>query len=239
MEDCIVLTKCQSIEMPVDGETTKFRSFRETAKIPFLIYADLESLLENLTDMTSSLTETSKITTEQDKTEKLQKHTVCSYGYKVVCCYDKSMSKTFKIYRGLNSVNKFFSNIFEEENEILDKLKQFKNTPMNLTSEEKIYHENAESCYVCDSSFTIENRKVRVTGSNRGAFCNECNLGRKLTKTIHVIFPNLRGYDSHLLLPELGKLNKKYQSYLITCRHICLFWWVIKHHISMRKPENK
>ena len=50
MEDCIVLTKCQSIEMPVEGETTKFRSFRETVKIPFVIYADLESLLEKLTD---------------------------------------------------------------------------------------------------------------------------------------------------------------------------------------------
>ena len=56
MEDCIVLTKCQSIEMPVEGETTKFRSFRETVKIPFVIYADLESLLEKLTDTTSSQT---------------------------------------------------------------------------------------------------------------------------------------------------------------------------------------
>ena len=41
MEDCIVLTECQSIEMPAEGETTKFRSFRETVKIPFVIYADL------------------------------------------------------------------------------------------------------------------------------------------------------------------------------------------------------
>ena len=216
MEDCIVLTKCQSIEMPVEGETTKFKSFRETVKIPFVIYADLESLLEKLTATTSSQTETISTTLqspEQDKTEKLQKHTACSYGYKVVCCYDKSMSKPFKMYRGLNSVNKFFSDIFEEEKEILDKLKQFKNTPMNLSSEEKNHHENAESCYVCENNFTSENRKVRdhchVTGNYRGASCNKCNLGMKLTKTIPVIFHNLKGYDSHLLLPELGKFNKK------------------------------
>ena len=158
-------------------------------------------------------TETTVISTEEDKTEKLQKHVACSYGYKVVCCYDKSMSKPFKMYRGLNSVNKFFSDIFEEEKEILEKLKQFKNTPMNLSSEGQINHKIATNCYVCECSFTIENRKVKdhchVTGSYRGASCNTCNLGMKLTKTIPVIFHNLKGYDSHLLLPELGKFNKK------------------------------
>ena len=113
IEYCIVLTKCQSIKMPVEGETTKFRSFRETVKIPFVIYADLESLLEKLTDTTSSqLKVHAEPESEQDKTEKLQKHIACSYGYKVVCCYDKSMSKPFKMYRGLNSVNKFFSDIY-------------------------------------------------------------------------------------------------------------------------------
>ena len=216
MVDCVVLNKCQAIEMPAEGETTKFRSFRETVKIPFVIYADLESLLEKLSATTSSHTETmstSIISTEKDKTEKLQKHIACSYGYKVVCCYDKSMSKPFKMYRGLNSINKFFSDIFEEEKEILDKLKQFKNTPMNLSPEEKIHHKNATTCYVCECSFTIKNRKVKdhchVTGNYRGASCNNCNLGMKLTKTIPVIFHNLKGYDSHLLLPELGKFYKK------------------------------
>ena len=156
MIDCVVLTKCQAIEMPAEEEITKFRSLRETVKIPFVIYADLESLLEKLNDIQSTssqlkiLTELeSAISTEQDKTEKLQKHIACSYGFKVVCCYDKSMSKPFKMYRGLNSVNKFFNDIFEEEEEILDKLKQFKNTLMNISPEEKIHHENAESCYVC------------------------------------------------------------------------------------------
>ena len=70
-----------------------------------------------------------------------------------------------------------------------------------------------KTCYVCENNFTNENREVRdhchVTGSYRGASCNKCNLIMKLTKTIPVIFHNLKGYDSHLLLPELGKFNKK------------------------------
>ena len=113
----------------------------------------------------------------------------------------------------MDSVSKFFSDIFEEEQEILDKPRKFQKTPMNLSSDEKIHHKNATICYVCKGEFTNENPKVRdpchVNGNYRGAACNKCNLGMKLTKTIPVVFHNLKGYDSHLLLTELGKFNKK------------------------------
>jgi len=193
MIDCIVLNGCQAIEMPAEGEITKFKSFRETIKIPFVIYADLEALLEKLTVLENS----------EDNTEKLQKHVACSYGYKVVCCYDERLSKPFKMYRGLDSVSKFFSDIFEEEQEILDKLREFQKTPMNLSSDERIHQKNATTCYVCKGEFTNENPKVRdrchVNGNNRGAACNKCNLDMELTETIPVVFHNLKGYDSHLL----------------------------------------
>ena len=117
------------------------------------------------------------------------------------------------MYRGTDSVHKFFTDIFEEEKEILEKLKSFQNTPLNLSYKEKMHHKNATKCYVCDCSFTDKNRKVRdhchVLRNYRGAACNTCNLSMKMTKTIPVIFHNLKGYDSHLLLPELGKFNKK------------------------------
>ena len=113
---------------------------------------------------------------KQDQTEEIQKHVACSYEYEVVCCYDDKLSKPFKMYRGVDSFNKFFSDIFEEEKEILDKLKEFKNTPMNLSNGDQINHKNATNCYVCNCSFTVENNKVRdhchVTGNYRGASCN-------------------------------------------------------------------
>ena len=185
MEDCMVLNGCQAIGMPAEGEVAKFKFFRETVKIPFVIYADLESLLHKLTV-------TQKLEVNQEQTEKLQKHIACSYGYKVVCCYNDSLSKPFKMYRGLDSVHKFFTDIFEEEKEILEKLKTFQKTPLNLSFEEKMHHKKATKCYVCDCSFTDENSKVRdhchVLENYRGAACNKCNLGMKMTKTIPVIF---------------------------------------------------
>ena len=154
--DCVVLTECQAIEMPPESEVTKFESLRETVKIPFVIYADFESLPHKLT-----------VTQEQEmvhgmhphSTEKLQKHVACSCGYKVVCCYDDRLSKPFKMYRGLDSVDKFFTDIFEEEKEILEKLKEFQKTPIKLSNEEKSHRKLATSCYVCKCSFTAENRR--------------------------------------------------------------------------------
>ena len=154
MMDCIVLTKCQAIQMPAEGEVIKFKSFRETVKIPFVIYADLESILQKLTV-------TQKEEMGQEQTEKLQKHVACSYGYKVVCCYDEKLSKPFKMYRGMDSVNKFFTDIFEEEEEILEKLNKFQKTPMDMSNEEEMHHEKATRCYVCNCYFNAENRKVR------------------------------------------------------------------------------
>src|SRR5271163_369249 len=47
-----------------------------------------------------------------------------------------------------------------------------------------------------------------MTGLFRGVACNKCNLKLKLSRKIPVIFHNLRGYDSHLLLEKLGKFKK-------------------------------
>ena len=47
-----------------------------------------------------------------------------------------------------------------------------------------------------------------VTGKYRGSAHTNCNLSYRLTNKIYVIFRNLRGYDSHLIMQEIGKFNK-------------------------------
>ena len=48
--------------------------------VPFCIYADFESINEKVSSCQPS--------DEKSYTEKYQKHTACSFGYKVVCHYD-------------------------------------------------------------------------------------------------------------------------------------------------------
>ena len=193
--ECTIINKSQAVELPKKGFILKSKSIQQTMKVPFVIYADFEALLESLEDK-----------------NKTHKHIACSYGYKVVCCYNNKFSKPFKMYRGVASLNELFKAIFNEEMEINKQLLKFKRTDMILTKQDKIDYENAKVCYVCKHIFTKQNRKVRdhchVLGNYRGAACNTCNLGMKLPNTIPVVFHNFRGYDSHLLMQELGKFNK-------------------------------
>ena len=48
-----------------------------------------------------------------------------------------------------------------------------------------------------------------VTGKFRGAAHWDCNINFQLTKKVHAIFYNLKGYDSHLIFSELEKSDVK------------------------------
>ena len=59
--------------------------------------------------------------------------------------------------------------------------------------------------------FDVRDDKVRdhchITGKYRGAAHWSCNVNLKLTRKIPVIFHNLRGYDSHLIIKEISTFD--------------------------------
>ena len=75
----------------------------------------------------------------------------------------------------------------------------------------------SKKCWICDKLFDVEDDKVRdhshISGKYRGSAHWSCNINFKLTKKVPVIFHNLRGYDSHLKMQEIGKfdVNMLYQ----------------------------
>ena len=114
-------------------------------------------------------------------------------------------------------VDAFFTHLQLEQikiNEILSK-----NEPMKpLTVDQNTKYDKCENCPSCNIALTPEN-KVRhhchVTGDFLSALCNNCNLQMKFVKRtkgrddknylIPVIFHNLRGYDSHVILKHLSR----------------------------------
>ena len=81
-----------------------------------------------------------------------------------------------------------------------------------MTAADILNYEESNVCWIYEKHFgDDENRKVRdhchVTGKYRGAAHSYCNLqlGVKPDKTIiPVVFHNLRGYDSHLIMHAEG-----------------------------------
>ena len=48
-----------------------------------------------------------------------------------------------------------------------------------------------------------------ITGKYKCSAHWSCNINLRLTKKIPIIFHHLRGYDSHLIMQETGKFDKK------------------------------
>ena len=66
-------------------------------------------------------------------------------------------------------------------------------------------------CHVCGGLYVERDNSVRddnhITGKYRGSSHNGCNLKLKLSKKIPVIFHNLKGYGSHLIMLEIINRN--------------------------------
>ena len=208
-KNCISINGIQAINMPEKGDKVYFKNHHKQLPVPFVIYADFEAITEKIHGCQPN--------NEKSYTEAYQKHTDCGYGYKVVCCYDDKYSKPVQIHRGENAVHKFMENMLEEVNWCKSKMKKHFNKPLKMTKEDEKDFQKAIKCHICDQQYTDKDIRVRdhchITGKFRGSAHQDCNLKLQIkpeTIKIPVIFHNLRGYDSHFIMQEIGKIAKEH-----------------------------
>ena len=207
-ENCIQVNGTQAVKMPdKDNNILKFINFHKQQQVPFVIYADFEAITEKISGC--------KPNENESYTEEYQKHTDCGYGYKVVCCYDDKYSKPVQIYRGEKAVYKFIEKMLEEVKYCKNTTKKFFNKPLQMTTDNEKKFGEAISCHICDKEYTDDDTRVRdhchITGNYRGSAHQECNLKLRVDPDkikIPVIFHNLRGYDSHFIMQEIGAIVK-------------------------------
>ena len=207
--NCISINGKQAINMPEKGDKVYFKNHHKQQAVPFIIYSDFEALTEKVYGC--------KQNNNKSYTEAYQSHKDCGYGYKVVCCYDDKYTKPVQIYRGENAVYKFMENMLEEVNWCKSKMKKHFNKPLKMTKEDEKDFQKAIKCHICDQQYTDKDIRVRdhchITGKFRGLAHQDCNLKLQIkpeTIKIPVIFHNLRGYDSHFIMQEIGKIAKEH-----------------------------
>ena len=86
-----------------------------------------------------------------------------------------------------------------------------KNLVMYAEDEERFQSSN--TCWICDKLFDAGDNKIRnpchLTGKYRASASWSCNVNLGLTRKVPVIFHNLRGYDSHLIMQEINTFEVK------------------------------
>ena len=187
--------------MPTENNNIiKYNHGEKSIKLPFVIYTDLECLLEKMSTCMNNPNESS--------TTKINKHTPSGYSIFTSCSFDKSRNK-LNYYRGKDCMKKFCEDLKEHATRIIN---YEKNKIIPSTKEEKINYIDQQICYICKKEFDKSDKKhhkvrdhCHYTGKYRGAAHNICNLRYKVPKEIPVAFHNGSIYDYHFIIKELVK----------------------------------
>ena len=131
-----------------DNNAIKYNHGEKSMKIPFVIYADLECLLEKISICVNNPNESS--------TTKINKHTPSGYSIFTHCSFNESKNK-LNYYRGDDCMKKFCKDLRTHSTKIIN-YEQKKMMP--LTTKEEIYHDKQKLCYICKKEF---NNKIKRT----------------------------------------------------------------------------
>ena len=183
-----------------DNNIIKYNHGEKSMKLPFLIYADLECLLEKMS--------TCQKNPNKSSTTKINKHTPSGYSIFTSCSFDESKN-TINYYRGDDYMKKFCKDLRKHAMKIINYEKK---RMVSLTTEEKIHYNKQKICYICKKEFNNNDKKQQkvkdhchYAGKYRGAAHNICNLRYKVPKEIPVVFHNGSIYNYHFIIKELVK----------------------------------
>ena len=134
-----------------DNKILKYNHGEKSMKVPFIICADLESLLEKMNNCHNNPKKLS--------TTKINKHTSSGYSLFTQCSFDTTKNK-LDYYRGKNCMKKLYLDLREHVAKIINYEKE---EMIPLTKEEKKIHNEQKVCYICKKRFSTDDDKKENT----------------------------------------------------------------------------
>ena len=194
--------KAVRVEMPRKGSTVEFCDGQNQFKVPFMMFADFESILESIQGPNPEPT--------SSYTSEVTKHLPSG-----LCVYSKlaygEVKDPLKLYRGKDCLEKFCDYIRQEAHRLYH---MFPEKPMDpLTPKQWKKYNKASRCHICFKEFGDSKKGPKVrdhchyTGLYRGPAHKNCNLMYRIPSYIPVVFHNFSVYDVHLFIRELGRYS--------------------------------
>ena len=169
------------VEMPKQGSTVEFKDGQNQFKVPFIMYADFESILEPMDHGSPN--------PNQLYTNEVNQHTPSGW-----CVYSefayREVDNLLRLYRGKDCIETFCNYIKEEVHRLYH---MFPEKPMDpLTKKRWKKYKRSTKCHICYKQFTQTNLKVRDhchhTGLYRGPRTHYAIWGTKFHLTSQLCF---------------------------------------------------
>lgn len=214
----ILLTKQNG--MPL--EDVEFINIKKQHPIPFFVFADFETTLEEY-----DMSEITQVVNKSD-TKLRQKHVPNSYCYDIVTslCENQNNMKRSEInsdrqkeikkkyerigvmHVGENPAKHLLESLLKEQGRLQKALKvdiEEENGRLHTVASDYDF-KHAKVCYLCGEKFGKGSEKkvwdhCHTTGVFKGAAHSKCNFVQS-DYVLPVVFHNLQGYDGHLLIRE-------------------------------------
>lgn len=197
--------KMQKIEVPKKDTKISFNKYVAMCKIPFVLYWDTESILEQCPKEEIS---------PPQKTHKQQSHLPIS-----VCCFRKCIDDRFttppKTFTGEGCIDDFLLHLKSESLQISSILSQHIDV-IKWSEQDEERFRNTKRCDMCHKRFKSYVKKCRdhyhifskKDNNGRYILCNRCNLtfARQSTK-IPVVAHCSEKYDLHHVIKHLRHVN--------------------------------
>ena len=191
------------VKMPPKDTYLYFKNYYKKLPIPFVVYADFECFTKPMNSCSPN--------PKDSYNYNYQKHEPSGFCFYIKGIVDKKIKPIiYTKTKEDDQVSKVFVEKLKEVTEGIYNDFYRRPKPLRLTREEEKLFEKAVNCHICSREIR-EDDKVRdhchFTGKYRGAAHNKCNLLCRKPLVLPVIFHNLQGYDAHLFIKQLAKLE--------------------------------
>nr|XP_022902995.1 uncharacterized protein LOC111415503 [Onthophagus taurus] len=165
------------VSMVLSMSTLEFNNYKFTQMVPFVIYADFESILKPIDHCEPH--------SSKSFTEKIEMHQPYSFAYYIVSTIDSKFNK-FESYTGPDAPQVFISKLIADVKFIYNKYFKTVKPMLPLTSDEQRNFDSAKNCFICQNPITSDQVKVH----------DYCHIsGRFMASSLDSLAGNLDEFD--------------------------------------------